>query len=170
MITQNSLDDWYKAFDPLRYDYRWKFQAFEIFYRIFAHLEGRENSDYIVYEIARQASFAVATMNDDDLEKFLNKAYKSSSPFFWDLFDPEDFDLEMFKELQKMYPLEMCEVNVILLYGDARFIASEGDYDLMTDKDLDTLKDISKKINEPSSGLNNPIYVKRDKDGSLLID
>lgn len=109
-------------------------------------------------------------MNDDDLEKFLNKAYKSSSPFFWDLFDPEDFDLEMFKELQEMYPLEMCEVNVILLYGAARFIVSEGDYGLMTDENLDTLKDISKKINEPSSGLNNPIHVSRDKDGSLLID
>lgn len=170
MITQNSLDDWYKAFDPLRYDYRWKFQAFEIFYRIFAHLEGREDLEYIVYEIARPASFAVATMNDDDLKEFLNKAYKSSSPFYWDLFDPKDFDLEMFKELQKMYPLEMCEVNVILLYGKARFIVSEGDYDLMTDENLDCLKDIAQKKDEPSSGLNNPIYVKRDKDGSLLID
>lgn len=166
MVSDVTLYDWFKTFDPIVYDYRIRYRGFEVLYRIFAYLNGVNPENTIVdYDTATSASFVIGSMSDDDIERMFDATYKSDIPYYNELFDPNDFDLDYFKEVLNDFSPEYCESHRVLAYGDVRYVISSLDMNKLTNGNYDTLKRLAQ-----TQDLHNPVRVKLGEDRSLEVD
>ena len=165
MVRDVTLYDWFKTFDPIVYDYRVRYRGFEVLYRIFAYLNNVDPEDTIAdYDTAKSASFIIGSMSDEGIDMMFESTYKNEIPYYNELFDPHDFDLDYYKDLLKEYTPEYCENHRILAHGDVRFVISQADMDQLTNENYETLHKIAQK-----GEVFNPVDVFLDEDESLVV-
>ena len=81
----------------------------------------------------------------------------------WDDFN--DADINLITMLANQYPSELVENSNIIAVKEKKFVVSKVDYDQMIQNYMERLEKLAKK-----SKLHNPVFVKLDDEGELVVE
>lgn len=157
-MLEPSLTRWIEANTPEISDDEQKLHAFLFLYRAFLEAERRtsaptlpESSDTIADDSkASIAAFLTSCLNDNELSELKNRLKE---------------DTELCKHLLCMYPSEMIKDSVVKHAGTKNFVFSAKDAASLRTSHETILAGVS-----DDEDLHNPVFVKLDENGRLLID
>ena len=94
--------------------------------------------------------------------EILNHKYKIAE---LDLADLNDEDINLITMLDNLYPSELVENSEIISVKEKKFVVSKVDYEIIIQNHMERLEKLAKKTN-----LHNPVFVKLDDKGNLVVD
>lgn len=125
---------------------------------------------------AKRCAFIVQTLTEEEWSilmkklniwkskesEILNHKYKIAE---LDLADLNDEDINLITMLDNLYPSEMVENSEIISVKEKIFVVSKVDYEKIIQNHMERLEKLAKKTN-----LHNPVFVKLDDKGNLVVD
>ena len=125
---------------------------------------------------AKRCAFIVQTRTEEEWSRFTKKLNiwkaKESEIFKherkmeeldWDDFN--DADINLITMLDNQYPRELVENSKIIALKDKKFVVSKVDYDQIIQNHMERLEKLAKKPK-----LHNPVFVKLDDEGKLVVE
>ena len=82
-----------------------------------------------------------------------------------DLADLNDEDINLITMLYNHYPSELVENSKIIAVKEKKFVVSKVDYDQIIQNHMEKLEKLAKKPK-----LHNPVFVKLDDEGKLVVE
>lgn len=125
---------------------------------------------------AKRCAFIVQTLTEEEWSSLMKKLniYKAKESEILnykykiaelDLADLNDEDINLITMLDNLYPSEMVENSEIIAVKEKKFVVSKVDYNKIIQNHMERLEKLAKKTN-----LHNPVFVKLDDKGNLVVD
>ena len=125
---------------------------------------------------AKRCAFIVQTLTEEEWSilmkklniwkskesEILNHKYKIAE---LDLADLNDEDINLITMLDNLYPSEMVENSEIISVKQKKFVVSKIDYEKIIQNHMERLEKLAKKPK-----LYNPVFVKLDDEGELVVE
>ena len=125
---------------------------------------------------AKRCAFIVQTLTEEEWSSFMKKLNlwkaKESEIFKherkmaeldWDDFN--DADINLITMLANLYPSELVENSKIIAVKEKKFVVSKVDYNKIIQNHMARLEKLAKKPK-----LHNPVFVKLDDEGKLVVE
>lgn len=135
----------------------------------------RENKSDVDVDRAKRSKFLVSTLSENELSELTHRfnIWKSQEDRIKSgernvalkVSDLNAADLKIAKTLEMMYPIEMIDNSKIIKVDNRYYVISEDDEKKLSQENYDTLYSLAN-----NKELNNPVFVKVDEKGVLLID
>lgn len=125
---------------------------------------------------AKRCAFIVQTLTEEEWSSLMKKLniYKAKESEILnhkykiaelDLADLNDEDINLITMLDNLYPSELVENSEIISVKEKKFVVSKVDYEIIIQNHMERLEKLAKKTN-----LHNPVFVKLDDKGNLVVD
>ena len=125
---------------------------------------------------AKRCAFIVQTLTEEEWSSLMKKLniYKAKESEILkhkykiaelDLADLNDEDINLITMLDNQYPSELVENSKIISVKEKKFVVSKVDYEKIIQNHMERLEKLAKKTN-----LHNPVFVRLDDKGNLVVD